>query len=52
METVEMGRVTCKIRVENAIDTARVRMGEISATAVRSVELSDALVDTGATTLA
>ena len=52
METVEMGRVTCKIRVENAIDTARVRMGEIPATAVRSVELPDALVDTGATTLA
>ena len=52
METVDMGRVTCKVRVENAVDGARAHLGEIPATAVRSVEIPDALVDTGATTLA
>lgn len=52
METAEMGRVTCKVRVENAIDTAEVRMGKRAPAAVRSIEIPDALVDTGATTLA
>jgi predicted aspartyl protease len=46
-----MGRVLCNARVENAVDTARVHMGEIPADQVRSVQVSDALVDTGASTL-
>lgn len=52
VRTSYMGRVTCLVKVENALDAARARMGEISADAVRSVQVSDALVDTGASTLA
>lgn len=47
-----MGRATCAARVENAIDSARARAGEISADAVRTNHITDALVDTGASTLA
>lgn len=47
-----MGRVTVEARVENAIDSARARAGEISPEQVRSVVVTDALVDTGASTLA
>jgi predicted aspartyl protease len=47
-----MGRVTCEVRVENAIDSARARAGEIPAESIRSIRITDALIDTGATTLA
>jgi len=47
-----MGRVTCKAKVENAIDAAEVRQGKRKPTDVRTVEINDALVDTGASTLA
>jgi predicted aspartyl protease len=47
-----MGRVTCEAKVENAIDSARARAGELPADAVRTVHITDALVDTGASTLA
>jgi predicted aspartyl protease len=47
-----MGRVTCEAKVENAIDSARARAGEIPADAVRTVQIRDALIDTGASTLA
>ncbi len=46
-----VGRVTCEARIENAIDGEKARAGEIPADAVRSVRISDALVDTGASTL-
>lgn len=46
------GRVTCEATVENAIDAARARMGEIPASDVRTVPIADALIDTGASTLA
>ena len=40
-----------KIKLTNSYDAERVRRGELAADAVRSLEI-DALVDTGATTLA
>ena len=45
------GRVTCEAKVENEIDTALARQGKIDPTAIRSVVFTDALVDTGASTL-
>jgi clan AA aspartic protease len=45
-----MGAVMEKIRLTNWLDAERARLGEIDASAVRSLEV-DALVDTGATTL-
>jgi predicted aspartyl protease len=47
-----MGRVTCEAKVENALDSARARQGQIPESAVRTVVITDALVDTGASTLA
>ncbi len=52
METADVGRVTCKVRVENIDDQLRAGRGEIPATAVRTLVIEDALVDTGASTLA
>lgn len=52
METVEMGRVVTEVTIENAGDLWAVRNGLKSADQVRRVSVSDALVDTGATTLA
>jgi predicted aspartyl protease len=46
-----MGRVTCDAKVENALDLALVRMGEVTESKVRGAQVSDALVDTGASTL-
>ncbi len=51
VRTSFMGRVTCEARVENAIDSARARAGEIPADSVRTIHITDALVDTGASTL-
>lgn len=46
-----MGRVTCEARVENAIDAVQAQQGKIAPSEVRAVTITDALVDTGATTL-
>ncbi len=46
-----MGRVTVSAKVENALDSARARAGEIPPDAVRTIQITDALVDTGASTL-
>ena len=46
-----MGRVTVTAKVENALDSARARTGEIPSDAVRTIQITDALVDTGASTL-
>jgi predicted aspartyl protease len=51
METAEMGRVLTKATVENLMDLWDVKRGMRSPDAVRRVELENALVDTGATSL-
>ena len=47
-----MGRVTCEARVENTEDWLRARRGELAPDQVRTLKISDALIDTGASTLA
>jgi predicted aspartyl protease len=51
MEIETMGRVLVTARIENMDDLAGVRLGVISPGDVRFVEVADALVDTGATSL-
>lgn len=51
MENTTMGRVTVAAKIENLDDLNRAQRGEIPAEAVRSIEVNDALVDTGATRL-
>lgn len=45
------GRVTVEAKIENAIEAALAHQGKLPASAVRTVVVSDALIDTGATTL-
>ncbi|WP_425615419.1 aspartyl protease family protein [Anatilimnocola sp. NA78] len=52
MEPVEMGRVVVPIIVENLGDLWDAENGRIAASEVRRIEIKDALVDTGSTTLA
>lgn len=47
-----MGRVLTELTVYNVSDLYQARLGQISADQVRKVTVRDALVDTGATTLA
>lgn len=47
-----MGRVLTEVTVYNVSDLYQARLGQISADQVRKVIVRDALVDTGATTLA
>src|SRR5262249_38707965 len=47
-----MGRVVVTAKIENLEDAFRSERGELAVDAVRSVEVTDALVDSGATTLA
>jgi predicted aspartyl protease len=51
METATMGRVVVTAKIENLDDLYRAHRGEISPQQVRTVEVDDALVDTGATGL-
>ena len=51
METNTMGRVTVTAKVENLGDLVLVERGLLPADQVRSIEINDALVDTGATIL-
>jgi len=51
METSTMGKVLVTAKIINLPDLFEARKGLISEEAVRSVEVSDALVDTGATNL-
>ncbi|MEM1290159.1 MAG: retroviral-like aspartic protease family protein [Cyanobacteria bacterium P01_H01_bin.162] len=46
-----MGRVLAKLTITNRIDQANAQNGLIPHDQIRSVELDDVLVDTGATTL-
>lgn len=51
MEIATMGKVIVSARVENLKDLYEVESGRLSPDEVRSVDLNDALVDTGATLL-
>jgi clan AA aspartic protease len=51
METGSMGRVTVRATIENAYDLRDAQRGLLTADHVRRLEVADALVDTGATTL-
>jgi predicted aspartyl protease len=51
METEVMGRVLTEATIENLGDLWDAERGRIAADAIRRVKVSDALVDTGATTL-
>jgi predicted aspartyl protease len=51
METVAMGKVLVVARIENLLDLYENEQGRLAADKVRAVEVSDALVDTGATML-
>ena len=51
MELNTMGRVAVAAKIENLADQLKVRDGALTPDKVRRVEVSDALVDTGATTL-
>jgi predicted aspartyl protease len=51
MEIMTMGKVSVSARIENLQDTYEAEKGAIAASDVRSVEVADALVDTGATML-
>lgn len=46
-----MGRVTCQATVESTEDLLRVRRGELSPEQVRTIHITNTLVDTGASTL-
>jgi predicted aspartyl protease len=49
METQAMGKAQVTARIENLEDLYKLNQGAIGSDAVRRVEVSDALVDTGAT---
>jgi predicted aspartyl protease len=51
MESQTMGRVVVAATVENLLDVLNVRQGALAVDQVRRVEVPDALVHTGATTL-
>jgi predicted aspartyl protease len=49
MEILTMGKVVVAAKIENLSDVTKVEEGTLTPDQVRSVEVSDALVDTGAT---
>ena len=51
MEILAMGKVVVAARIENLEDAYDADKGVLPAERVRSIEVSDALVDTGATLL-
>jgi predicted aspartyl protease len=51
METETMGKVLVTAKIENLSDLFRVQMGLLPDDQVRRIEVSDAVADTGATTL-
>jgi predicted aspartyl protease len=51
MDTETMGRVTVAAKIENVMELFLARRGELTNDQVHRVEVSDALVDTGATSL-
>ena len=51
METATMGKVVVNAKIENLGDLYDVKKGALADHEVRRVEVPDAVVDTGATTL-
>jgi predicted aspartyl protease len=51
METATVGKVIVSAKIENGFDIERVFHGEITPDQVRRIEVDDALVDTGASTI-
>src|SRR5437867_11908669 len=51
MENATMGKVLVSAKFENLSDLILVEQGHLPANQVRSVEVADAVVDTGASTL-
>lgn len=51
METATMGKVIVSAKIENDADLVAVGAGRLRPDEVRSVEVADALIDTGATNL-
>ena len=51
METQTVGRILVTAKMESINDLCKVKKGTLTADQVRSVEVHDALVDTGATIL-
>ena len=51
METLAMGKVLVEARLENLEDLYKTAQGTLAAEEVRSVNVTDALIDTGATSL-
>ncbi len=51
METATMGKVIVTAKIENMDDLVRLHHGHIAPEQARSLEVTDALVDTGATLL-
>ncbi|HXD87121.1 MAG TPA: retroviral-like aspartic protease family protein [Urbifossiella sp.] len=51
MEPNSMGKVVVRAKIENLEDLFKVHQGALNADQVRTVEVNDALVDTGATGL-
>ena len=51
MELAVMGKVVVSAKIENLADLSKVWEGELAADQVRRVEVTDALIDTGATML-
>jgi predicted aspartyl protease len=51
MENATMGKVLVRAKIENLVDLENRERGLLPADQVRSVEVTDALVDTGASTL-
>lgn len=51
METMPMGKVLVRAKIENLADVENRERGALPADQVRTVEVTDALVDTGATGL-
>ncbi len=51
MEMLTIGNVVVSARIENLQDAYEAEKGTLPAAEVRSVEVSDALIDTGATLL-
>lgn len=51
METATMGKVLVSAKLENLADLYKVDQGQLAADQIRSIEVNDALIDTGATML-
>lgn len=51
MEIQRVGKVTVAAKIESLEDLYKIQAGDLAADGARSIEVDDALVDTGATVL-